>query len=57
MLTLYIHYMLTVTVVIKHFVTYFGLQAPCIRTYTELNVPEKIAIKSSFSRYNSSLYL
>ena len=57
MLTLYIHYMLRVTVVIKHFVTYFGLQIPCIRTYTDLNVTEKIVINSSFSRYISSLYI
>ena len=36
MLTLYIHFMLSVTVAIKHFVKYFGLQRPGKRTYTVL---------------------
>ena len=49
--------MLTVTVVIKHFVTYFGLQTTGKRICTELNVPEKITINSSFSHYISSLYI
>ena len=44
--------MLRVTVVIKHFVTYFGLQTTGKRICTELNVPEKITIN-----YISSLYI